>query len=322
MRTWKTLAAIAISCATAVGAWAQSYPTRSIRLVVPFAAGGSTDLIARLAAQQMSKELGQPVVVENVGGAAGALGTMQVKSATPDGYTLLVATVSTMIVYPAAHPKPQYALDDFIPITNIASMPNVISVNAKFPAKDLKEFIAVLKASPDKYTFATSGVGSINHMLGESFQNYSGTKIVHVPYKGSGPAMQDVIGGQVDILFDQFPSSKNHIDGGKLKAIGAISPQKIPGYPNIMTMEEAGMKGFTDEAWYGILAPAKTPPDVVARLTDAMKKSLSNPELRKKLEEVGARPVGSSPQEFTSQVKAEIERMKTVVKQRNVKLQE
>ncbi|HET7729074.1 MAG TPA: tripartite tricarboxylate transporter substrate binding protein [Usitatibacter sp.] len=322
MRTCKRLAAIALSFAFAAGAWAQSYPTRPIRLVVPFAAGGSTDIIARLAAQQLGKELGQPVVVENVGGAAGALGTQQVKNANPDGYTLLVATVSTMIVYPAAHPKPQYTLEDFAPITNIASMPNVITVNPKFPAGNLKEFVAALKANPDKYTFATSGVGSINHMLGESFQAYSGTKIIHVPYKGSGPAMQDVMGGQVDILFDQFPSSKNYIDGGKLKAIGAISPQKIPGYPNVMTMEDAGMKGFTDEAWYGLLAPARVPADVLARLTDAMKKTMASPELRKRLEEIGARPVGNSPQEFTAQVKSEIERMKQVVKSRNIKLQE
>ncbi|HET6264539.1 MAG TPA: tripartite tricarboxylate transporter substrate binding protein [Usitatibacter sp.] len=322
MKLWRNLFAVILSLAFAAGAWAQSYPTRSIRLVVPFSAGGSTDLIARLVAQQLTKELGQPVVVENVGGAAGALGTMQVKSAAADGYTLLVATVSTMIVYPAAHPKPQYALEDFIPITNMASMPNLLSMNPKLPAKDLKELVALLKANPDKYTYASSGVGSINHMLGESFQAYSGVRITHVPYKGSGPAMQDVMGGQVDMLFDQFPSSKPHVDSGKLKGIGAMSPQKIPGYPNIMTMEEAGMKGFTDEAWYGLLAPKGTPAEVMARLTDAVNKSLANPELRKRIEEVGARPVGNSPQEFSAQVRREIDRMKEVVKTRNIKLSE
>jgi len=322
MKSWKTVVAVALSTLVAAGAWAQSYPTRSIRLVVPFSAGGSTDLIARLTAQQLGKELGQVVVVENVGGAAGALGTMQVQNAAPDGYTLLIGTVSTMIVYPAAHPKPQYSLESFVPITNIASMPNVITVNPKFPANNLTEFVAALKVTPNKYSYATSGVGSINHMLGESFQAYSGTKIIHVPYKGSGPAMQDVMGGQVDILFDQFPSSKNLIDTGKLKAIGAVSPQKIPGYPNLMTMEDAGMKGFTDEAWYGLLAPAGVPHEVVSRLTDAMKKTMANPELRKKLEDIGARPVGNTPQEFTAQVRAEIERMKKIVKERDIKLQE
>src|SRR6185503_10202097 len=247
MKMLKAMIATAALLAAATTTFAQ-YPTRTIKLIVPFAAGGSTDIIARLAAEQMRKELGQVVVVENVGGAAGALGTMQAMNATPDGYTLLIATVSTMIVYPAAHPKPQYTLDNFLPITNIASMPNVMTVTPSFPAKDLKEFIAVLKANPDKYSYATSGIGSINHMLGESFQAYSGTKLVHVPYKGSGPAMQDVMGGQVNILFDQFPSSKGHIDSGKLKGMAAISPQKIPGYPNIMTMEDAGLKGFVDEA--------------------------------------------------------------------------
>ena len=322
MKTWKTLIAAIATCAVAATAWAQSYPTRTIKLIVPFSAGGSTDIIARLTAEQMRKELGQTVVVENVRGAAGALGTMQGMNAAPDGYTLVIATVSTMIVYPAAHPKPQYSLDNFVPITNIASMPNIITVTPSFPAKDLKEFIEVLKKNPDKYSFATSGVGSINHMLGESFQAYTGTKLIHVPYKGSGPAMQDVMGGQVNILFDQFPSSKPHVDSGKLKGIGAISPQKIPGYPNIMTMEDAGLKGFVDEAWYGLLAPKGNPPDVIAKITDAMKKSLANPELRARLEGVGARPVGNSPQEFAAQIRSEQERMKKLVKERHIQLQD
>jgi len=322
MKSWKSLLALVASCAIAASAFAQSYPTRSIKMIVPFAAGGSTDIIARFTAAQLTKDLGQAVVVENIGGAAGALGTMQGMNAAPDGYTLLIATVSTMIVYPAAHPKPQYTLDNFVPITNIASMPNIITVTPSFPAKDLKEFIAVLKANPDKYSYATSGIGSINHMLGESFQAYSGTKLVHVPYKGSGPAMQDVMGGQVNILFDQFPSSKGQIDNGKLKAIGAISPQPIPGYPNVMTMEAGGLKGFTDEAWYGLLAPKGTPPDVVAKLTDAMKKALANPELRAKLEGVGARPVGNTAQEFAAQIRREQESMKKLVKERNIQLSE
>jgi tripartite-type tricarboxylate transporter receptor subunit TctC len=315
-----TLAAIA-SCILVAGASAQSYPTRPIRLIVPFSAGGSTDIIARLTAEQMRKELGQVVVVENVGGAAGALGTQQVAQAAPDGYTLAIATVSTMIVYGATRAKPQYTVDSFAPITNIASMPNVLTVNNSFPAKNLKEFVKVVKENPGKYTFASSGIGSINHMLGESFQAEAGVKMIHVPYKGSSPAMQDVMGGQVDGLFDQFPSSKPFIDGGKLKAIGVISPQRIPGY-DVMTMEEAGMKGFNDEAWYGLLAPAKVPPEVLARLTEAMKKVMASPELRASLEKVGARPVGNSPAEFTAQIRSEIARMKRLVQDRQIKLDE
>jgi tripartite-type tricarboxylate transporter receptor subunit TctC len=298
-----------------------NWPTRPIKVIVPFSAGGSTDIIARLFAQQLGQELGQPVVVENVGGAAGALGTMQVARGTADGYTLAIATVSTMIVYPAAHPKPEYSLDDFQPITNIAAMPNMLSVGPTIKAKNLKELIALLKASPEKYTFATSGVGSINHMLGESFQAYAGVKLIHVPYKGSGPGMQDVMGGQVDMIFDQFPSSKPFIDAGKMRGIGVISPQRIPGY-DIMTMEEAGLKGFTDEAWYGLNAPAKTPPEVVARLGEAVKKVMANPDFRSRVEKVGARTVGNSPAEFKAQIGQEIQRMKKLVQERNIKLQD
>jgi len=319
----KIVLASLASCLFIGAAAAQSsYPTRAIKLIVPFAAGGSTDLIARVVAEQMRKEMGQPVVVENRGGAAGALGTEEVAKSTPDGYTLAVATVSTMIVYLASQEKPNYTLESFVPITNMASMPNILTAGPSIPAKDVKEFIALAKANPGKYTYATSGVGSINHMLGESFQAYAGVKLVHVPYKGSGPAMQDVMGGQVDLLFDQFPSSKNFVDTGKLKAIAAISPQKIPGYPNIMTMADAGMKDFTDEAWYGVMAPAATPPDVVAKLTAGMQKALSNPELRARIEQLGARPVGNSSAEFTAQIRREIERMRKLIKDRNIKLSE
>jgi tripartite-type tricarboxylate transporter receptor subunit TctC len=321
MKGWKGFLVAIAAIAFVNGAWAQ-YPSRPIRLIVPFAAGGSTDIIARFAAEYLRRELGQPVIVENRGGAAGALGTGEIARSTPDGYTLGIATVSTMVVYPASRAKPEYTLESFVPITNIASMPNVITVGPSIKAKTLPEFIALLKATPGKYTYATSGVGSINHMLGESFQAESGTKLVHVPYKGSGPGMQDVMGGQVDILFDQFPSSKPYIDGGKLRAMGVISPQRVPGYPDVMTMEDAGMKGFTDEAWYGLLAPGKTPPDIVARITDAMKKVEANPEFRAKIEQVGARPVGNTPAQFSAQVKTEIERMRKLIAERNIKLEE
>jgi tripartite-type tricarboxylate transporter receptor subunit TctC len=321
MKIWKvTLAAVVVSMVGLGAASAQSWPSRPIKLVVPFAPGGSTDIIGRLAADQLGRDLGQPVVVENVGGAAGAIGTMQVERAPADGYTLLIATVSTMVVYQSAQAKPEYSVEDFVPITNIASMPNVLSVGPTIKAKDLTELIALLKANPDKYTFATSGIGSINHLLGESFQSYAGVKLVHVPYKGSGPGMQGVMGGQVDMIFDQFPSSKGAIDAGSLRGIGIISPQRVPGY-DIMTMEEAGLKGFTDEAWYGLLAPGKTPSDVVAKLGDAMRKVIANPDFRAKLEKIGARPVGNSPAEFKAQILREVEQTKQLVKQRNIKFE-
>jgi len=321
MKMWKpAFAAVVVSVIGLGIASAQTWPSRPIKLVVPFAPGGSTDIIGRLAADQLSRNLGQSVIVENVGGAAGAIGTMQVKRAPADGYTLAIATVSTMVVYQSAQAKPEYSVEDFVPITNIASMPNVLSVGPTIKAKDLPELIALLKANPDKYTYATSGIGSINHLLGESFQAYAGVKLLHVPYKGSGPGMQGVMGGQVDMIFDQFPSSKGAIDGGQLRGIGIISPQRVPGY-DIMTMEEAGLKGFTDEAWYGLLAPANTPPDVVAKLGDAMHKAITDPDFRAKLERVGARPVGNSPAEFKAQILREVEQTKQIVKERNIKFE-
>ena len=321
MKIWKAAFAAVAASLIAVGtASAQNWPSRPIKLIVPFAPGGSTDIIGRLAADQLGRDLGQPVIVENVGGGAGAIGTMNLLRAPADGYTLGIATVSTMVVYQSAKAKPEYSVDDFAPITNIASMPNVLSVGPSIKAKDLNELIALLKASPGKYTFATSGIGSINHLLGEAFQAYAGVKLVHVPYKGSGPGMQDVMAGTVDMIFDQFPSSKPAIDSGRMRGLGIISAQRVPGY-NIMTMEEAGLKGFTDEAWYGLIASGKTPPDIVAKLGDAMKKVIANPDFRAKVERIGARPVGNSPAEFKAQIQREVAATKKLVKERNIKFE-
>jgi tripartite-type tricarboxylate transporter receptor subunit TctC len=317
------LAVTAVGAATAiVPASAQTYPDRPIRIVVPFAPGGSTDLIARYVADPLRQVLKQAVIVDNKAGAGGMLGTAEVARATPDGYTLGIGTVSTMVVFPAAHPKPGYTIDQFAPVTNIAVMPNVIAVNPKFPAKDLKEFVEVLKASPGKYSFATSGKGSINHLLGESFQAGTGVKISHIPYRGSGPAMQDVMGGQVDMLFDQLPSSKTFIDSGKLRLIGVIAPKRLPEYPDVMTMEEVGIKGFTDQAWYGIIAPAKVPPAVLARLSEAMKEVMANPEVITRLKNAGATPLGNSSEEYGAQIRSEVDAMKKLVKERNISLEE
>lgn len=312
-----TLAALAVGTASA-----QTYPDRPVRLVVPYAPGGATDLIARHVAEPLGRVLGKPVIVDNKSGAGGMLGTAEVARAAPDGYTLGVGTVSTMVIFPAVHPKPGYAMEQFVPVTNIAVMPNVIAVNPKFPAKDMKEFIAVLKDNPGKYTFATSGVGSINHMLGESFQAGADVKLNHVPYRGAGPAMQDVMAGQVDILFDQLPSSKGFIDSGKLRLLGVISPKRVPEYPTVMTMEEAGIKGFTDQAWYGIVVPAKTPSVVLAKLSESMRQVMAMPDVRTRLEKAGATPLGNSSAEFAAQIQSEIGSMRRLVKERNITLEE
>jgi len=266
--------------------------------------------------------LGKPVIVDNKSGAGGMLGTQELARATPDGYTVGIGTVSTMVIFPAVHPKPGYSIDQIWPITNIATMPNILAVRPNFPAKDLKELVAVLKANPGKYSFATSGQGSINHMLGESFQSGAGVDIKHIPYRGSGPAMQDVMAGQVDILFDQLPSSKAFIDSGKLRLLGIISPARLAEYPQTMTMDEVGIKDFKDPAWYGLIAPAKMPTEIQAKLNKAMKEVMAMPDVRARLVKVGAVPLGNSSSDYLAQIHQEIARMKVLVRERKISLED
>ena len=316
----KLIAALAAGLTLTLNAFSQGYPEKPVRIVVPFAPGGTTDIVARIVAEPLRQALGQSVIIDNKGGGGGGVGAAEVARASPDGYTLGISTVSTMIILPATDPKLAYKIEDFAPITNIAATPNVIAVHPSFPAKDLKEFIAVVKANPDKYSFATSGMGSINHMMGETFQAGSGTKLLHVPYRGSGPAIQDVIGGNVPILVDNLPSSKPFIEAGKLRLIGVISPQRVADFPTVLTMEEVGMKGFNDQAWYGLVAPKGISPAIQARLYEAMMKVLARPDVRKRLEESGATPVGYTPAQYTVQIREEVERMKKLVAERNIKM--
>ena len=302
-------------------AFAQSYPTRPIRLIVPYAPGGTTDLVARVIAEPLSRALGQPVIVENKAGAGGVVGTAEVGRAPADGYVLGVGTVSTMVIAPASgSPTVTYTVDDFTPLSNIAATPNIIAVTSKFPAKDLAELIAMAKADPEKFSFASSGIGSINHMMGESFQAGSGTKIRHVPYRGAGPAIQDVIAGNVDMVVDQLPSSKAFIDSGRLRLMGVIAPKRLAEYPNVPTMEEVGLKGFTDQAWYGLIAPANVPAPVLAKLDAAIKEVMSQQKVKDSLVRSGAIPIGSSSSQYSAQIKDEVKKMKTLIVERNIKL--
>ncbi len=314
----KLIGVSAVMLTMANTAVAQSYPDKPIRLIVPFTAAGTTDIVARIIAEPLSQALGQPVIVDNKAGAGGAVGSAELARAPADGYTIGMATVSTMIIIPASNPKLNYSQADFVAITNIATTPNIIAVSANFPAKDGKEFIALVKANPGKYAFASSGKASINHLLGESFQSLSGTNLIHVPYRGSGPAINDVIAGQVPILVDQISSSKPFIDAGKLRVMGVISPKRLPAYPNLPTMEELGLKGFTEQAWYGIVAPAKLPAPQLLKLSEAMKKVMANPDVRARLESAGASPLGNSSAEYTMQMKQELEAMKRLIAARKI----
>jgi tripartite-type tricarboxylate transporter receptor subunit TctC len=301
--------------------FAQSYPNKPIRLIVPFAAGGTTDIVARTVADQLGKELGQPIIVENRGGGGGSIGANEVAKAAPDGYTVGMATVSTMAVNPAANPKiPYNNLTDFIPVTNFAAVPNVLVVNPSVPANNVQELIALLKKDPTKYSFASSGTAGIGHMMGEMFLAATGTDMVHIPYKGAGPAVIDVVGGQVPVMFDNLPSSKSQIDAKKLRALAVAAPKRLSFYPDVPTFAEVGLKDVNDQAWYGLVAPAKTPKDIIDKLHAAAVKAVNNPAVKEKLAAQGADPVGNTPAEFAAQIKIEFEKMKNIVTKKGIKL--
>ncbi len=300
---------------------AQAYPNKPIKLIVPFAAGGTTDIVARIIANQFGVELGQAIIVENRGGGGGSIGANELAKSAPDGYTLGMATVSTMAVNPAANAKiPYNNMTDFIPVTNFAAVPNVLTVHPSVPAQNLKEFIDLLKKNPGKYSFASSGTAGIGHMMGELFQSSTGTDLVHIPYKGAGPAVLDVIGGQVPVLFDNLPSSKAHIDAGKMRLLAVAAPKRLSFYPNIPTFAEAGLPDVNDRVWYGLVVPAKTPKEIVDKLHAAAVKAVNNPAVREKLAAQGADPVANTPAEFSAQIKVEYEKMKTIVTKKGIKL--
>jgi tripartite-type tricarboxylate transporter receptor subunit TctC len=302
---------------------ADKYPSHAIRVIVPFAPGGSTDIIARLVTQRMSQELGQPMVIENKGGAGGAIGAAEGAKADPDGYVLSIATVSTMAVNPACRPKdlPYDPIKDFQPVTNFANTANVVSVNTKFPAKNFKEFVEVLKANPNKYSYGSSGTCGVLHLMGESFKLATGTDIVHVPYKGSGPALADAVGGQVEILFDNLPSSMPQIQAGKLRALAIAWPNRIPAIKDVPTFAEVGYPVLNQPVWYGLLAPKGTPMEIVNKLRDAAVVALKDPRVIKALDEQGSSPSGNTPEEFAKEIQVQYDWAKDVVKKQNIKLE-
>lgn len=320
----KRVAAAILLAASPLVASAQAYPNKPIRLIVPFAPGGTTDIVARLIADPLSKELGQPVVVENRGGGGGAPGATELARAAPDGYTLGMATVSTMAVNPACNSKlPYKSPDDFSMITNLVGVPNVVAVHpGKVAAKDMGEFIKYLKANPGRLSYASSGTCGIGHMMGELFKASSGTFMVHIPYRGAGPALNDVLAGQVEVLFDNIPSSLPHFQSGKLRPLAVAAPNRLPQLPNIPTFAELKMPAVNDQVWYGLLAPAKTPDDIIKRLHAATLKVLAQPDVRSKLLQQTAVPIGNSPEEFRKQIIVERDKMIDLVKRQGIKLEQ
>jgi tripartite-type tricarboxylate transporter receptor subunit TctC len=302
-------------------AMAQSYPSKPIRLVVPFAAGGTTDLMARIVAEPLGKLLGQSVVVDNKAGGGGVLGAAEVARAAPDGYTLGLATASSNATNPAINPKVPYdALKDFSPIANMAATPNVLAVNPAFPAKNFAGLLAELRRKPGQYDYASSGTGGIGHLQMELFKNLTQTFIVHIPYSGGGPALRDTVGGQVMIIFDNLPSALPHIKDKRLIAMAVASPERLADLPAVPTFKELGLEPVNRPAFYGIYGPKGMPKDLVQKLNAALLKVLQDPAVIKRIEATGSKVIGNTPEQFAQQLKAEFEVYKKVVDAQKLKL--
>jgi tripartite-type tricarboxylate transporter receptor subunit TctC len=315
-------AALASRSLRAQGAW----PTKPVRIVVPFAPGGTTDILARALAPELAKAFGQSFIVENKAGAGGNLGADIVAKSPPDGYTLLMGTVGTQAINPSLYPKMPYdAAKDFVPITLVAGVPNVLVMN---PAKakaaritDVRSLIAYARANPGKLNMASSGNGTSIHLSGELFKTMTGTYMVHFPYKGSGPALLDLIGGTMDLMFDNLPSALPQVKAGKLVALAVTSSERSAALPEVPTVAEAGpVKGFEATSWFGLLAPAGTPADIVQRVQQESAKALASPALKERLLSQGAIPGGTSPAEFGRFIAAETKKWAAVVKASGAKV--
>jgi tripartite-type tricarboxylate transporter receptor subunit TctC len=301
---------------------AQAFPNKPIRLQVPFAPGGTTDIVARVMSEPLSQTLGQQVVVENKSGGGGVVASNELVRLPPDGYVLGVATVSTTASNPAINPAVKYdPVADFTPIVNIAATPNVIAVHPSFPAKDYKSFVAALKKAPGRYSYASSGTGGIGHLQTELFKSLAGVFVTHIPYRGAGPALNDVVAGQVPIIFDNLPSALPFIKAGRLVPIVVAAPQRLPALPDVPTFKEVGLEPVNRMAYYGLLGPKGLPKEVVDKVHAATTKALQDPGVRQRIEATGSLIVGNSPAEFAQQIKAEYEVYKQVVTKQNLKLE-
>ena len=309
------LAAVAAAALFSVGAAAQMYPTKPIRMIVGFAPGGGTDVVARVISQKLSVWYGQQVIVENRAGATGTIGADVVAKSAPDGYTLIMGHVNSHAIAPSMFKKLPYdALRDFAPVAYVGYVPNVLVVHPSVPAKSMKELIALAKAKPGGLNYASSGTGSTQHLAGEMFKQLAGVDIVHVPYKGSGQAIGDLLAGTVSMNFDTMPPVIDHIKGGRLRALAISTPRRIAQLPDVPTFAEEGMSGFDVTNWYGVMAPAGTPREIVNKLNADINKAMQVPEVRARLEQVGTQMREGSAADFENFQKAEVTKYAKLVK--------
>jgi len=320
--TLVALAAISLALAGAPAAFAQAtFPSKPIRIVVPFPPGGTTDILARAAAQKMTEAWKEQVVVDNRPGAGGNIGAELVAKASADGYTMLMGTVGTHAINPSLYAKMPYDhVKDFAPVILVASVPNVLVVHPSVPANTVQELIAYAKANPGKINFASSGSGTSIHLAGELFKTMSGVQMAHVPYKGSAPAIADLLGGQVQIMFDNLPSALPQIRGGKLRALAVTSAQRAPALPDVPTVAESGLPGFEASSWFGLLAPAGSPRDAILKVNGEVNRWLASPEAKEKLTSQGANAAGGSSEVFARHAATETAKWQQVVKASGAKV--
>jgi tripartite-type tricarboxylate transporter receptor subunit TctC len=314
--------ALAVMLGAAAGAEAQTYPSRPITMIVPFAAGGPTDTLARVLGERMKAALGQSVIIENVTGAAGSIGVGRVARATPDGYTLGIGHWSTHVVNGAIYALQYDLLNDFEPVSMLPSNPQLIVAKNAVPAKDLKELIAWVKANQDKISAGTAGAGSASHVSGVYFQNTTGTRFPFVPYRGAGPAMQDLVAGQIDLMFDQSSNSLPHVRGGKIKAYAVTAKARLGSAPDIPTVDEAGLPGFYIAVWHGLWAPKNTPKDIVAKINTGVVEALADPRVKQRLDDLGLdipTREQQTPEGLSAHHKAEIDKWWPIIKAANIK---
>lgn len=317
----KVLSTGVLMCAAFSAAASENFPNRPIKWVVPFTPGGAMDSMARTIGEKLSQNMGQPVIIENRPGAGGTIGSSQVAKSDPDGYTMMIVSIGHA-VNPALYPKLSYdPVKSFEPVSLVAIVPNVLVVGPGVKASNVSELIAAAKAQPGKMTYASAGNGTTIHLGAELFNAMAGVDIMHVPYKGSAPAITDLLGRQVDIMFDSVSSAKPHIDSGRLKALAVTTMKRSSILPNVPTLNEAGLKGYELNGWYAVFVPAKTPRPIVDKLNAEITKAIKHPDVAKRFAQLGAEPVGSSPEELAATLKSEITRWSDVVRTRNIKLE-